>query len=242
MLNNTRRRLGRVEARQNLAEETAARLRDAIVGGHFKVGERLGVVDLADRVGVSTMPVREALILLEHEGLVERLPRRGYRVAGVNSGDVGDIFLLHAFLAGVLAERAAQSAPESVFKQLREVHRQTLAAARPTASNSLPTKVEKLNHEFHRLINRSVPSQRLRWFLRTTTRYVPPSFYQSIPGWIETTLEDHPLIIDALERRDAAASKRLMERHVLRGGQLVVDALNNGLGPQDRLRVAGPRP
>jgi DNA-binding GntR family transcriptional regulator len=234
----SRLRLGRVESRQNLAEQTADRLRDAIVSGHFSVGGRLGVVQLANRVGVSTMPVREALILLEHEGLVERLPRRGYRVADIKTTDIADIFLLHAFLAGALAARAAESATDSLIRQLRDFHRQTVATADAVPSKSAPSRIEKLNHEFHRTINRSVPAQRLRWFLRTTTRYVPPSFYQSVPGWVETTLEDHPLILDALERRDPISSRHLMEQHVLRGGRLVVNALNNGLDSQNKLLVA----
>ncbi len=236
----SRPRLGRVAARQSLAEQTADRLRDAVVAGHFEVAERLGVVDLAQRLGVSTMPVREALILLENEGLVDRLPRRGYRVAKISPSDISDIFTLHAFLAGILAERAALSMTDASLADLRSLHEQTVAAAGGNRSPSVASKVEKLNHAFHRTINRSVEAPRLRWFLRTTTRYVPPSFYQSIPGWVDTSLEDHPLIIEALGRRDPVATREAMEQHVLRGGRLVLAALDRRLEVQPGSRVAPP--
>ena len=217
-------RLPKAELRPNFAALTADRIRDAILARQFVTGDRLGIEDLADRVGVSTMPVREALISLEQEGLVERLPRRGFRVAAVQSADVADIFVLHSFLAGVLASRAAESASEQLVDRLSDIQRQIVAAAHAPPSSQRAAKVERLNHEFHRTINRCVNSQRLRWFLRTTTRYVPASFYRSIPGWIQTTIDDHPLIIDALGRRDSNASRKLMEEHVLRGGRLVIDA------------------
>jgi DNA-binding GntR family transcriptional regulator len=58
---------------------------------------------------------------------------------------------------------------------------------------------------------------------------VPPVYYRSIPGWIETTLRDHPGIILAIERHDAGAARKRMEEHVLRGGRLVVEVFNRRL-------------
>jgi len=219
------------DVRPSLAGVAADRIRDAILGHYFVAGDRLGIEDLADRVGVSTMPVREALIVLEREGLVQRLPRRGFRVASVKADDIEDIFLVHAFLAGTLASRAAQVASDSLIVRLSAIHDQTLAAAKTTNASARASKIEKLNHEFHRAINRSVNAPRLRWFLRTTTRYVPGSFYRSIPGWIDTTLEDHPAIIEALRAHDALTSRSLLEAHVRRGGRLVVDAFRDGDPP-----------
>jgi DNA-binding GntR family transcriptional regulator len=207
-----------------LGKEAADWLRDAIAGGHFKAGDRLGVKDLADLLGVSTMPVREALLALEQDGFVERLPRRGFRVATVQPQDVSDIFMLHAFVAGVLAERAAQSMDAEGLMLLRQLQAKTVSLARKKLrAEDKAMRIEQLNHEFHRTINRSVQAHRLRWFLRVAGRYVPAVYYRSIPGWIETTLRDHPRIILAIERRDSSAAKKRMEEHVLRGGRLVVE-------------------
>lgn len=213
-----------------LGKEAADWLRDAIAGGHFKAGDRLGVEDLAQRLGVSTMPVREALLALEQDGFVERLPRRGFRVATVQPQDIADIFKLHAFVAGILAERAAESMDADAVARLRQLQSETTSVARKKIRpEDRAIRIEQLNHEFHRTINRSVQAHRLRWFLRVAARYVPPVYYRSIPGWIETTLRDHPGIILAIEKHDSGAARKRMEEHVLRGGRLVVEVFDRRL-------------
>jgi len=77
-------------------------------------------------------------------------------------------------------------------------------------------------------------ANRLRWFLRTASRYVPRHFFEAIPGWVETTLADHPAIIAALRRRDAADAGKLMETHVLKAGRLVLAKLEANPGAVDR--------
>jgi DNA-binding GntR family transcriptional regulator len=212
-----------------LGDEAARLLRDAIMSGTYQAGERLMVADLAKQFGVSTMPIREALISLSHEGLVVGLPRRGFQVARVGLQDVDDIFSLHAFIAGLLAERACAVIQADTLSELRRLQEVTERVSRTGRSKSeRAARIEQANYVFHATINRLVDAERLRWFLRTTTRYVPRRFYETIPGWFDITLLDHPEILSALESKNGPLARELMSNHVLRGAQLVSKELRGG--------------
>ena len=212
-----------------LGDEAARLLRDAIMSGTYHAGERLMVADLAKRLGVSTMPIREALISLSHEGLVVGLPRRGFQVARVRLQDVEDIFNLHAFIAGLLAERACAVIQADTLSELRRLQEATEQVSRTGRSKTeRASRIEQANYVFHATINRLVDAERLRWFLRTTTRYVPRRFYETIPGWVDITVLDHPEILSALESRNGPLARELMSNHVLRGAQLVSKELRRG--------------
>lgn len=199
--------------------------------GSIPGGERLRIGDLAGRFGVSTMPVREALLTLAGEGLVEGEPHRGMRVVPISAVDVEDVFYVHAAIAGRLAARAATTMSDADLERLHDIQNR-IEGLSGWAEGSSPDfeRVEELNFEFHRLINRAGEGRRLRWFLRSTTRYVPRQLFETVPGWIETSAADHPKIIEALERRDAHAAEQATRRHFENGGMLVVAHLRRTRG------------
>jgi DNA-binding GntR family transcriptional regulator len=77
-----------------------------------------------------------------------------------------------------------------------------------------------VNGEFHRFINKLPQGDRVRWFLRLTTKFVRQDLFESVPGVLESALKDHPRIIDAMERGDAKQTQALMEAHFLQGAHL----------------------
>jgi DNA-binding GntR family transcriptional regulator len=213
--------------RKKLGEETTRYLRDALLSGQYPTGERMAVHQLAESLGVSTMPVREALVTLANEGLLEVIPRRGFRVATMGPRDVEDAFRVHAHVAGLLIEEAAPIIPVATIAELRRIQAAILEGfGQPRDERQLAQSVEELNFKFHRTINHVPDAKRLRWFLRAATRYVPRRFYETIPGWNEATRDRHGAIIDALEARDAGEARRLMELHVIEAGRLVREHLD----------------
>jgi DNA-binding GntR family transcriptional regulator len=209
-------------ARRKLGEETTRYLRDALLSGRYAAGERMAVQHLAESLGVSTMPVREALLTLANEGLLEVVPRRGFRVTTLKLRDVEDAFRVHALVAGLLVEEAARMISPAAVAELNEVQASIQDAfRRGLGPHELATQVEELNFRFHRIINHVPDAKRLRWFLRAATRYVPRGFYETVPGWNEATRDRHAAIIAALEARDAAQSRKLMEEHLTEAGELV---------------------
>ena len=213
--------------RKKLGEETTRYLRDALLSGQYATGERMAVHQLAESLGVSTMPVREALVTLANEGLLEVIPRRGFRVATMGLRDVEDAFRVHAHVAGLLIEEAAPIITAATIAELRRIQGAILESFdEPRDERQLAQRVEELNFKFHRTINHVPDAKRLRWFLRAATRYVPRRFYETIPGWNEATRDRHGAIIDALDARDASEARRLMELHVIEAGRLVREHLD----------------
>jgi DNA-binding GntR family transcriptional regulator len=213
-------------SRRKLGEETTRYLRDALLSGHFRPGERVPMDQLAESLGISTMPVREALLTLATDGLLDALPNRGFRVARSTPRDIEDVFKVHAFVGGLLAGEAARLITDEQLARLDAIQ----ADIERAFKRSIPTKeratlVEELNFAFHRTINHVPDANRLRWFLRASTRYVPRHFYEDIPGWYEATRRDHLPIIDALRNRSSDAAQRLVETHVLEAGRLVTKNL-----------------
>jgi DNA-binding GntR family transcriptional regulator len=163
------------------------------------------------------------------------MPRRGFQVAEIRARDIEDVFTLHAFLAGIMAERAAAVIPAATLVSIANLQEQIAKVSRlRIAHREKAARVEELNYAFHRAINLSVDAPRLRWFLRSTSRYVPRRFYETVPGWVATTVDDHPGILKALENRNGVLARRLMEEHVLRGGRHVIDQFKQQLSAPGR--------
>jgi DNA-binding GntR family transcriptional regulator len=213
-------KLSRVSSRPKLAEEVTDSIRQAILTGMYQRGDKLLLEELAADLGVSIMPVREALITLSNEGLVAAEPRRGFRATPLEREDLDDIFEVQARLAGILAARAALVATPADIAQLR-----TLQARLEQLAGSSSTRAKKqlgrVNGEFHRYINKLPLGDRVRWFLRLTTKFVRQDLFESVPGVLESALRDHPNIIDAMERGAAEECRILMEAHFLQGAHLM---------------------
>jgi DNA-binding GntR family transcriptional regulator len=222
----TRGPLDDLPDRPRLGTEVARVLRNALLTGEYPAGQRLGIEDLAQKFKVSTMPVREALVMLANEGLLEMLPRRGFKVTPFSRQEIEDVFLVHALVAGELAQRAAIMITNADLATLKVLQAQIERGGAEIRDSDAPPpddllqRVEQLDYELHAIISRASDSARLRWFLRATTRYVPPGFFQ-IPGWVDASVEGHPALIQALVDRDGERAKQLTIEHFLRGGKLV---------------------
>ncbi|MGU7778797.1 GntR family transcriptional regulator [Burkholderia sp. PU8-34] len=127
------------------ADAVAASLRDMIVNGELAGGERLVERDLADRFGISRIPLREAIQRLEREGLVDLFRNRGAVVRMLSAADVKEIYDLRALLEGDAIQRSVKQFDDETLARAELVHRllgDAGAAARQGA----------LNREFHELL------------------------------------------------------------------------------------------
>lgn len=204
-----------------LSERVAVYLREAIMVGDLRAPEYIRTERLAAQLGVSATPVREALMILHSEGAVRWEPRRGYRVLPVSARDVADLFAVQAFIAGELAARASQVLTGDDLRRIRRTHAELEAAL----ADGETERVERLNHEIHRAINRAAGIGRLTSLLNLTVHYVPRNYYGRVEGWSQASADDHARIFDALERADADAARRAMVEHVEHIGALLTTHL-----------------
>jgi DNA-binding GntR family transcriptional regulator len=210
---------GRVslQANQQLSHKVASFIRENIMVGRFEAGQYLRTESIAEQMGVSHTPVREALMLLQSEGTVRWEPRRGFRVAAVTDQDVHDLFQVQAFIAGELAARAADTLDEAAVQRLRQLQDQLEHAA----ESGDAAAVDAYNHEIHRRINKASPSNRLGTLLNQTIQYVPLGFFGTIEGWADASTHDHSAIFDAIEAGDGEAARSAMSAHIVHIGELL---------------------
>jgi DNA-binding GntR family transcriptional regulator len=215
---HTRVQRHRLIASAKMGTRLAALLRDQIIAGELKAGTPLRLHELAAKFGVSTTPVREALLTLEREGLANGKPHYGLRIAELTRTDIEDVYGLHGYMVRVVTARAAQALSAAHLDELEDINREIAAV---TERGDLAGAAE-LNHDFHRIINRAGSSRMLRRFLSETTPYVSRQTDPLVPGWSEQPLAEHRPILDALRARDGDRAAELMERHIQHSGELVV--------------------
>ncbi len=184
-------------------------LRDRILTGRLRRGDRLDLDRLTAEFGISRTPVREALLELSYEGLVEITPRSAVTVVGVSAEDAVDNFAILAALAGKAAEMATSRIAAPELEELRE-----LAAAIDTSND-----VVAANRGFHRALNFAARSPRLITYLRQAVRVVPGNYFELFPEQEQRSRREHAALLDAMERGDGAAARAIAEAHVLVAGE-----------------------
>jgi DNA-binding GntR family transcriptional regulator len=195
--------------RPQLAVDVARFVRRRIFQGGYPAGEFLRLDQLAAELGISVTPVREALLTLCAEGLLNQQPRRGFVVLPVTRQDMADVATVQAFVGGELAARAATAITDEQVAQLVSLQ-DDLAGAYASGDGD---RAVRLNHEFHRAINVAADSAKLTQFMSSITRYAPESVFPTVAGWPEQSERDHRRIIDALAARDPEAARAAMADH-----------------------------
>lgn len=204
-----------VRQRRNLSDDVAADLRDRILSGQLKPGTKLPQDELARQLEVSKVPVREALVRLEAEGIVKNIPRRGTFVADLTREDVLDAYTIYALISALAAKRAALRIEPEAIAQLQDLAR-SMEKTNDTEYQS------KLNTEFHSIINRAGGSRRLRATLKTLSRSLPTNFFGVKWHWSEHAHGEHQMIIAALLQHDESAAHDAMFDHLQQSGEHAV--------------------
>ncbi|MCV7102918.1 GntR family transcriptional regulator [Mycobacterium palustre] len=193
----TRRPLRRAQ----LSDEVAGHLRAAIMSGKLRPGTFIRLDETAAQLGVSITPVREALLKLRGEGMVQLEPHRGHVVLPLSRRDIEDIFWLQATIAKELAAAATDHITDA---EIDELNRITDALEAAVGSSDAET-IAGIEFAFHRVFNQASGRIKLAWFLLNAARYAPLLVYAADPQWGAAAVENHRKLVAALRRRDAAA-------------------------------------
>lgn len=197
------------EAGQHVYEH----LRRALLVGELVAGDRLVETELAESLGVSRTPVREALKVLASEGLVTLQPRRGCVVTEVSEDDAEQLFPVMALLEGRCAYEAALHASDDELAELRLLHGELERHAAAHDADGY----YRANHVFHTRVQEvahngwlSRATDQLRGFMRMLR-----GRQLAQPGRFEASIAEHRELLDALCARDAERAQRLMHDHLM---------------------------
>jgi DNA-binding GntR family transcriptional regulator len=214
------------------AAHAYAQVRAAIVENRYPPGQRLVEQRLAEELGLSRTPVREALRMLEAEGLVVSERNRGAVVRPLSSTEVVDLYGLRIRLESYAVEVATERATESELGDLVSAA-DSFGDVRRTVDVDAIEGVRLLheaNRRFHDGVLAAARHHRLSAMLARTVDI--PLVFQAFrtfgPGEIERSDTFHHLIVEAMCRRDAARAGGLMAEHIAQGRDAVLDALATG--------------
>lgn len=225
----------------SLTVQVTDMLRAAITSGEMSPGQHYSAVGLAERLGVSRTPVREALQLLEKEGIVRIEKNRGVRVLQMSLEEIVQIFQIRIILEPPVAARAAEVAKESDLAQFRILHRRILEAA---AANDGPGTLQA-DKEFHLFLMGLAGNPRLTALDSEMRNLVLARGLVTIPSArsSQDLANDRTDILCALEHRDPQAAAGAVRDHVTRTAHLLivgVCANTPGLSADDYLMQLEP--
>ena len=198
-------------------------LRHAIITGEFAPGERLMEITLANRLGVSRTPVREAIRKLELEGLVTMIPRKGAQVAKITEKNLRDVIEIRCVLEEFAASLACDRITEEEKAEMEQLHQQFVQSAK---THDILDIVEK-DEQFHDAIFRATKNDRLitiinnlrEQFYRYRMEYVKDIEQHSI------LVKEHEELMTAIFQKDSETAKQIMRTHLKNQQDGVIQAI-----------------
>lgn len=206
-----------------LRELVLEAIREAIINGSLKPRERLMEIQMAEELGVSRTPIREALRKLELEGFIVMVPRKGAYVADISTKDIADVFEIRASLEGLAAALAAERVTE---EELEFMERCLVIKAEAIATADFEKLVD-IDTKFHEAIYKASRNERLVTIvnnlreqiqrLRTTSLSVPGRMYQS--------LKEHRAIVEAIQSRDISLARQVAQDHIENAENVMMESI-----------------
>ena len=187
-------------------------LRQAILRGELKPGERLMEIQLANKLGVSRTPIREAIRKLELEGLVLMIPRKGAEVAEITEKNMLDVLEVRRALEELAVKLACERLTEEEIQELKDA----ADAFQKILSEKDITKIAEADEAFHDVIFKSTGNDRLIQLLNSLREqmYRYRLEYLKWEEYHPQLLEEHQQIIDRITRKDQSEAAELIDRHI----------------------------
>jgi len=210
----------------SLPDFVYGRLRSEIRNQKLKPGDRLREADLAERLGVSRTPVREALKRLQADGLAQVAPPRGFVVTELTQRRVMELYAMREVLAGVAARLAAEQAAPMEIQTLQE-----LVAQQGTARDA--NEAAQLNDRLREAITSAAHNEfltRATDSLNDSLELLGATTY-SMPGRIESGWKENKKVVEAIARRNASVAEQAARLHVRNAAKLRVQMLFGRMPP-----------
>lgn len=213
----------RLDSYQPLREVVADALREAIREGILEPGERLMEISLAEELGVSRTPVREAIRKLELEGFVVMMPRRGTYVSEISIRDVNEVFEIRTSLEALASELAA----ERITTEELETLQRLLVEIGGYIEDGDMEKIVETDMRFHDLLYQASRNSRLVGVINNLreqlTRFRTTSM--SYPGRLKETLKEHRAMVEAIAQGNVKDAKKAAKLHLEKSEQALLNSM-----------------
>ncbi len=210
----------KLDSYQPLREVVCETLRNAIIQGVLKPGERLMEIQVSEELGVSRTPVREAIRKLELEGFVVMIPRRGTYVSDLSIKDINEVFevrtALDVLAAGMAAERITGD-------ELEQMERLLVELGEYIEEDNIE-KIVEADSKFHDLLYSASRNSRLVGIINNLREQLTRfrSLSMSYPGRLKEMLGEHTRLVESLGMRNVALAKRLAGEHMANAEQTLL--------------------
>jgi DNA-binding GntR family transcriptional regulator len=221
--------LGVSAPRKSLASWATEVLRQAILDGHFEPGQRLEQDAIAEELGVSRTPLREAIAALLSEGLLESETHRGVFVNEISRREIREVFALRALLEAEVARQAASAVPEDVLDELET----SLKEAQKAYADGNHIAQFEADRHFHQTLREFTENRLLINVLEGVNNRINAvrRFAQTKPGpHVDEFSREHLAILEALRDRDPESAARLMRLHLENSSRRVEELVQSDMG------------
>jgi len=198
--------------RRKVTDWVYEELKGAIVNLRLAPGEPLREATLAEQLGVSKTPIRQALTMLEQEGLVETTSFKGAVAGGYSRQDLVEIYELRELFENLAARAAAQSMSQKDRARLDRISRES----RKLKNGNDPARLAALVSEFDDVLFDQVHNSRIRALIENLRAHLTRIGHltEGIPGRIEASVDEHEKIVQAISARDPDLAEQRMREHI----------------------------
>jgi DNA-binding GntR family transcriptional regulator len=191
------------------------KLKEDIMKGRYKSGQKIVITDFARQFGVSESPVREAIKKLESEGFIENIPYSGPIVKTMDMEDMKKIYPIRIEIQGLASRLAAHKIKDIDLIVLEKSIQDMEEAYRGKKYN----KAESINRKFHAVITEAAENEYIEKIASDLVNlcfktFMPPGIFGVIPEIVPSLIQDHRDILDALKKRDEFLAEQLTQKHI----------------------------
>lgn len=197
---------------KSLGNKIFLKLQEQILSGELQSGDALVEIKISKQYSVSRTPVREAIIQLEREGLVEIIPHKGAYVIGISQKDINDIYSIRVLIEGLATRWATENITDDQIEELREVlELEEFYTVKKNNKN-----ISKIDYKFHKLIYKASKSKTLIFILKMLHFFTKNARELAIedPVRAKESLQEHLNIFYEIEKRDKEKAEEAMIEHV----------------------------
>lgn len=208
--------------RSTLQFKVTSKLREVILSGEFEPGERLVQEEWAEKLGVSRMPIREALQQLEVEGLVKIEPRRGAIVTPISTEDIKEIYFLRSLLEGEAVKMSLSNLTEEDVIQLESLYNEMIALEK----NDLDVQTfTELNKQFHKIMRSRCEWRRIHQIIDALWVGIPAYTPGLLSSQIDYANKEHRIMLDAINAGDEKQLEEITKQHILRTRDALIEMI-----------------